>query len=93
MHPSEEILVLGPLSELFVIDLGCQMQHILLFTQGLRTELIQVPIQIVKKFGDGFLLWTIWQVLYLVKFSNHAQIISDMRVQLLDTPKEIFQTS
>ena len=53
MHPREEILLLGPLTELLLTDIGCQMQQPLLFTQGPRTELIQVLIQIVKTVGDG----------------------------------------
>ena len=92
MHPPEEILVLVPLRELFVMDLGCQMQQLLLSPQGPRTELIQVSIKFVKKFGDGLRLWVIWHVLYHTNFSSHAQIHLDVRVQLLQIPKKIFQT-
>ena len=59
------------------------MQHLLLFSQSPRTELVQVSVEIVKEFGDCMWLWIILHVRCVVNFFNHTQIRLDQRVQLL----------
>ena len=59
------------------------MQKPLLVTESPRTKLFQVLTEIVNRFGNRFWLWIIWQVLYLLNVTNHAQIHLDMRVHLV----------